>query len=89
MSRASTTASGSPRCAGLPSQFGIHACRHTYASVLIVETRNVLVVMERLGHASTDETFGSYGHLFPKDHAETTGHPGPGVRPAHAAAAGG
>jgi integrase len=60
------------RRAGLPSGFGIHACRHTYASVLIADTPNPMLVMYRLGHASITETMETYGHLFPQGHAETT-----------------
>ncbi len=60
------------RRAGLPSGFGMHACRHTYASLLIADTPNALVVMARLGHASITETMDTYGHLFPQSHAETT-----------------
>ncbi len=60
------------RRAGLPSGFGMHACRHTYASILIAHGQNALVVMARLGHASITETMDTYGHLFPQGHAETT-----------------
>jgi integrase len=60
------------RRAGLPTRFGIHACRHTYASVLIADTPNPVLVMYRLGHASITETMETYGHLFPQGHAETT-----------------
>lgn len=61
------------RRAGLPTRFGIHACRHTYASLLIAEIRDLLVVMRRLGHKSISETTDTYGHLFPEGHAETRG----------------
>ena len=60
------------RRAALPTGFGIHACRHTYASVLIADTPNPVLVMYRLGHASITETMETYGHLFPQGHAETT-----------------
>jgi integrase len=60
------------RRAGLPSGYGIHACRHTYASILIAAGQNALVIMARLGHASIVETMDTYGHLFPQQHAETT-----------------
>jgi hypothetical protein len=46
--------------------------RHTYASLLIADTQNALVVMARLGHASITERMDTYGHLFPQSHAETT-----------------
>jgi integrase len=50
----------------------MHACRHTYASVLIGDTPNALIVMARLGPASITETMDTYGHLFPQGHEETT-----------------
>jgi integrase len=59
------------RRAGLPEGFGIHACRHTYASVLIADRRSTLELMARLGHASAGEVYDTYGHLFPEGHAET------------------
>lgn len=39
------------RRASRDSGFGMHACRHTYANILIAR-QNALVVMARLGHAS-------------------------------------
>jgi integrase len=60
------------RRAGLPAGFGMHACRHTYASLLIADGHHALVVMARLGHASITETMDTYGHLFPQSHAETS-----------------
>ncbi len=50
----------------------MHACRYTYASTLIADGQNPLIVMHRLGHASITETMDTYGHLFPQGHAETT-----------------
>jgi integrase len=57
--------------AGLPSGFGMHALRHTYASTLIAEGLHPKVIQERLGHASITETMDTYSHLFPQAHAET------------------
>ncbi len=51
--------------AGLPEQFGIHACRHTYASGLIAQGRNVKEVQAALGHATAAETCDTYLHLWP------------------------
>jgi integrase len=57
--------------AGLPSGFGMHALRHTYASSLIAQNLHPKVIQERLGHASIVETMDTYSHLFPQSHAET------------------
>jgi integrase len=57
--------------AGLPSGFGMHALRHTYASSLITQNLHPKVIQERLGHASIVETMDTYSHLFPQSHAET------------------
>lgn len=43
----------------------IHDLRHTHASLLINLGATPKLIMERLGHASYDETMGTYGHLFP------------------------
>jgi integrase len=53
------------RRAGLPEQFGIHACRHTYASGLIAQGKNVKEVQAALGHATATETYDTYLHLWP------------------------
>jgi integrase len=50
--------------AGLPP-VGFHACRHTYASTLIIAGESVVVVQRRLGHESAAMTLDVYGHLFP------------------------
>ncbi len=42
-----------------------HACRHTYASSLILAGESVVVVQRRLGHESAALTLNVYGHLFP------------------------
>lgn len=57
--------------AGLPSKTGIHALRHSYASILIEGGEQPKVIQERLGHASITETMNTYGHLFPSS-AERT-----------------
>jgi integrase len=50
---------------GLPLS-GPHVFRHYYASVQIEAGRSLLAVSRALGHASTDETERTYGHLFPE-----------------------
>ncbi len=59
------------RRAGLPSGFGMHALRHTYASSFIAQNLHPKVIQERLGHASIVETMDTCSHLFPQAHAET------------------
>ncbi|MGW5147610.1 tyrosine-type recombinase/integrase [Rhodococcus koreensis] len=56
--------------AGVP-ELRFHYLRHYYASVLIAGGENVRVVMERMGHASAEETLGTYARLWP-DSMETT-----------------
>jgi integrase len=50
--------------AGLRESIGMHACRHTYASLLIRQGENPKYVSRQLGHASTSFTMDVYGHLF-------------------------
>lgn len=57
--------------AGLPTSYGMHALRHTYASGLISEGLHPRVIQARLGHKSIVETMDTYGHLFPDQNAET------------------
>jgi integrase len=54
------------RRAGLPTSFGMHALRHTYASSLIAAGLHPKVIQTRLGHKSIVETMDTYGHLFPE-----------------------
>jgi integrase len=42
-----------------------HDLRHRYASVLIESGLDALTVKTLLGHSSIEETFGTYGHMFP------------------------
>lgn len=53
------------RRAGLPLGFGLHATRHTFACGLIRNGHNVKEVQEALGHASPDETYKTYLHVWP------------------------
>jgi integrase len=75
------------RRAGLSTEFGIHACRHTYASALIAQGRNVKEVQAALGHATAAETYDTYLHLWPGAVQEAAaaidalfGPPGPHLR---------
>jgi integrase len=43
---------------------GIHALRHTYASLLINQGESIKYVSSQLGHASIQLTADLYGHLF-------------------------
>lgn len=43
---------------------GLHACRHTYASLLINQGEGIKYVSRQLGHASIQITADLYGHLF-------------------------
>jgi integrase len=49
----------------------LHDCRHTFASLLIAQSANVVFVSRQLGHASPDITLRVYAHLFDRaEHAE-------------------
>jgi integrase len=43
---------------------GLHALRHTYASLLINQGESIMYVSRQLGHASIQITADLYGHLF-------------------------
>lgn len=43
----------------------IHDLRHSHASYLISLGANIVMVSNRLGHASTQETLDTYGHMYP------------------------
>jgi len=45
-------------------KLGLHALRHTYASLLINQGENIKYVSHQLGHASIQITADLYGHLF-------------------------
>jgi integrase/recombinase XerD len=40
------------RVAGLPSYYSIHACRHSYGTLLYRNTKNLRLVQKQLGHSS-------------------------------------
>lgn len=54
------------KAAGLPpeKEYGPHALRHTFASMLIANGENVKTVSELLGHSDTTVTYNTYVHLF-------------------------
>jgi integrase len=58
------------KAAGLGS-VGLHALRHTYASLLIAAGESVKVVCERLGHTNAAMTLNVYSHLFPDSEDRT------------------
>lgn len=41
-----------------------HALRHTFASILIAQGRDVQFVSRQLGHTKTSTTWDTYVHLF-------------------------
>jgi integrase len=51
---------------GVP-HIGLHALRHTHASMLIAGGLDIVQVSKRLGHASPAITLAVYSHLFRKD----------------------
>ena len=51
---------------------GLHAARHTAASVMIAAGVNVKALSEFLGHSSITITLDCYGHLLPGSIAEAT-----------------
>ena len=52
------------RSAGL-EPIGLHECRHTYASTMIVSGVNGLAISKLMGHSSIQVTFDRYGKLMP------------------------
>jgi len=58
------------KAAGLES-VTFHALRHTFASILISQGRDVEFVSRQLGHSQTSTTLNTYSHLFDaRRHAE-------------------
>ena len=49
---------------------GLHAARHTCASVMIAAGVNIKALSTFLGHSSITITLDRYGHLFPGSEAE-------------------
>ena len=51
--------------AGLTRPLKFHDLRHRYASVLIAEKADPLTLKTLMGHHSIEQTYDTYGHLFP------------------------
>ncbi len=49
--------------AGLPTEYSIHAARHTVAVHLLKETRNLRQVQKQLGHSSPTTTANMYADV--------------------------
>ena len=48
----------------------LHDLRHSHAAYLISLGANIIMISKRLGHASTQETLDTYGHLYPDQENE-------------------
>lgn len=44
--------------------YGIHTCRHTHISQLLMRHVPLIIVSRRAGHASVATTMNKYGHLI-------------------------
>ena len=55
------------RNAGVRDDCGIHALRHTFASMLFSKGIDVKIVSQLLGHSTVKITYDTYVHLFKKD----------------------
>ena len=60
------------RNAGIEGDFGVHALRHTFASMLFAKGVDVKIVSKLLGHSSVKITYDTYVHLFEKDFRHVT-----------------
>jgi len=58
--------------AGIKGDYGIHALRHTFASMLFAKGVDVKIVSELLGHSTVKITYDIYVHLFEKDISRVT-----------------
>lgn len=52
------------KAAGLP-RIRLHDMRHTHATILLMAGENPVVVSQRLGHSSVNQTLTLYGHVLP------------------------
>lgn len=52
---------------------GLHALRHTYASILIASGASAKVVQVMMGHEDITTTLNTYGHLFPDAWGQAAG----------------
>ena len=53
--------------AGIEKHYGVHALRHTFASMLFSKGVDVKIVSRLLGHSSVKITYDTYVHLFESD----------------------
>ena len=60
------------RNAGVERECGIHALRHTFASMLFAKGVDVKIVSELLGHSTVKITYDIYVHLFDRDVSRVT-----------------
>lgn len=58
--------------AGIEGNYGIHALRHTFASMLFAKGVDVKIVSELLGHSTVKITYDIYVHLFERDVSRVT-----------------
>ena len=57
---------------GIEGDYGIHALRHTFASMLFAKGVDVKIVSKLLGHSTVKITYDIYVHLFDKDISRVT-----------------
>ena len=60
------------RKANINKSYGVHALRHTFASMLFAKGVDVKFVSKLLGHSSVKITYDTYVHLFEKDVSRVT-----------------
>lgn len=54
------------KAAGLPERYSIHSARHTYATFLLHDTKNMKYVQRQLGHSSIGMT-ALYAEIMPEE----------------------
>ncbi len=54
------------QAAGLPDHFSVHSARHTYATFLLHDTKNLKYVQKQLGHSTMMMT-GLYADIMPEE----------------------
>ena len=58
--------------AEIDGDYGVHALRHTFASMLFAKNVDVKIVSKLLGHSSVKITYDIYVHLFERDVSRVT-----------------
>ena len=53
----------------LPDHYSIHSCRHTFATYLLANTKNLRLVQKQLRHSSPSVT-AVYADVTPEDMSE-------------------